>query len=115
MKIDTLAHVKNQLSAVIESLGKEPLFITRNGRVTAVLQAVTDEEAEDYLSRNSPGFWRLIGSRRAQALSGQVVPFDPSSYGEKAAPMRAVREARGSYGRKAGRCSGASPEKKRNR
>jgi hypothetical protein len=33
-----------------------------NGRMTAVLQAVTDEEADDYLLRNSPRFWRLIAS-----------------------------------------------------
>jgi hypothetical protein len=41
MKVDTLAHVENQLSAVIEGLDEESLFITRNGRVAAVLQAVT--------------------------------------------------------------------------
>ncbi len=93
MKVDTLAHVKNHLSAVIEGLGREPLFITRNGRVAAVLQAVTDEDAEDYLLRNSPRFWRLIESRRAQAAAGQVVSFDPEAYGETAARPSAVREA----------------------
>jgi PHD/YefM family antitoxin component YafN of YafNO toxin-antitoxin module len=97
MKVDTLAHVKNRLSAVIEGLGEEPLFITRNGRVAAVLQAVTDEDAEDYLLRNSPRFWRLIESRRAQAVAGQVVPFDPAAYGEKTAEASLVREAPTSY------------------
>ena len=116
MKVDTLAHVKNQLSAVIAGLGEEPLFITRNGRVTAVLQAVTDEDAEDYLLRNSPKFWRLIASRRAQAVAGQVVPFDPAAYGGKVAAIPVVREARASYRSTPGAESGKgtrSPRRKR--
>lgn len=107
MKVDTLAHVKNRLSAVIEGLGEEPLFITRNGRVAAVLQAVTDEDAEDYLLRNSPRFWRLIESRRAQAAAGRVLPFDPAAYSETAAMPRTVREAPAPYG--------AAPRMRRNR
>ncbi len=102
MKVDTLAHVKNQLSAVIESLGEEPLFITRNGRVAAVLQAVTDEDAEDYLLRNSPRFWRLIESRRAQAVAGRAVSFDPAAYGGETAVASVVREAPTSYRSKPG-------------
>jgi PHD/YefM family antitoxin component YafN of YafNO toxin-antitoxin module len=79
MRIDTLAHVKNQISAVIDQLGSEPLFITRNGKVAAVLQAVSDDEVEDYLFRNSPRFWRLIEARRTQAA--KALSFDPSHYG----------------------------------
>jgi len=97
MKVDTLAHVKNRLSAVIEGLGEEPLFITRNGRVAAVLQAITDEDAEDYLLRNSPKFWRLIASRRAQAVAGQVRPFVAAAYDEKERRTTTVREPATAY------------------
>jgi len=95
MKIDTLAHVKNQISTVIDQLGSEPLFITRNGKVAAVLQAVNDDEIEDYLLRNSPRFWRLIESRRTQAKKGSTLPFDASRYGTdepRAAKEMVVRE-----------------------
>lgn len=107
MKVDTLAHVKNHFSAVIEGLGEEPLFITRNGRVAAVLQAVTDEDAEDYLLRNSPRFWRLIESRRAQAAAGQAAPFDAAAYAEETPPAAAVQEPEVSYPRE----STGSPRK----
>ena len=113
MKVDTLAHVKNQLSAVIEGLGEEPLFITRNGRVAAVLQAVKDDDAEDYLLRNSPRFWRLIESRRAQAVAGQVVPFDPAAYGENTAEASHVREAPTSYRSRHGAPTGKGPRSPR--
>jgi PHD/YefM family antitoxin component YafN of YafNO toxin-antitoxin module len=80
MKIDTLAHVKNQLSSVVEQLGAEPLFITRNGRITAVLQSLSDDEVEDYLFRNSRKFWRLLETRREQARQGETLAFDPARY-----------------------------------
>jgi PHD/YefM family antitoxin component YafN of YafNO toxin-antitoxin module len=100
MKIDTLAHVKNQISAVIDQLGSEPLFITRNGKVAAVLQAVTDDEIEDYLLRNSQQFWRLIESRRAQASKGATRPFDRARYaGDKSPAVHGmtVREKSADY------------------
>ena len=101
MKIDTLAHVKNQFSSVIEQLGREPLFITRNGRITAVLQSLSDDEVEDYLFRNSRKFWRLMEARREQARQGHTLPFDPAGYeSEDAGAMRPAmaREKRAEYG-----------------
>lgn len=100
MKVDTLAHVKNQISTVIEHLGSEPLFITRNGKVAAVLQAVNDDEIEDYLLRNSPRFWRLIESRKAQARQGATLPFDVARYADDepgTAKRMAVREKTPAY------------------
>jgi hypothetical protein len=100
MKIDTLAHVKNQISSVVEHLGSEPLFITRNGKVAAVLQAVTDDEIEDYLLRNSPRFWRMIESRRGQARIGKTLAFNPESYFSddvKSSAQSAVHETSPSY------------------
>ena len=100
MKIDTLAHVKNQLSAVVEGLGSEPLFITRNGKVAAVLQAIADEEVEDYLLRNSPRFWRLMQDRRDQARRGEVLAFDPARYEyktDRSASTNVVREKTSGY------------------
>jgi len=100
MKIETLAHVKNQLSAVIESLGREPLFISRNGKIAAVLQACSDEDVEDYLLRNSPKFQRLIEYRRKEAEEGRVLPFDPARYDQDddgAPRMRVAREKRAKY------------------
>ena len=79
MKTETLADVKNNFSQVIDSLGREPVFITRNGRIAAVLQAMTDEGVEDYLTRNSSAFWKLVEARRAS--SNSAVSFDPTRYG----------------------------------
>jgi PHD/YefM family antitoxin component YafN of YafNO toxin-antitoxin module len=100
MKVDTLANVKNQFSGVLTRLGSEPLFITRKGKIVAVLQSLSDVEVEDYLLRNSRRFWDLIESRRAQALASKTRLFDPAAYREK--PLlslagNAVREKAGRY------------------
>lgn len=100
MKIDTLAHVKNQMSSVIDQLGVEPLFITRNGKVAAVLQAVNDAEVEDYLLRNSRRFWQLIESRKAWANKGATLPFDKARYVDDelgTAKHTAIRESPAEY------------------
>ena len=115
MRIDTLAHVKNQFSTVIGKLGNEPLFITRNGKVAAVIQSVSDDEVEDYLFRNSRKFWRLMESRRGQAEDGRTLPFDPARYQNDDTGPRskmAVKEKRAKYkakskGRKQGSSGGA--------
>jgi hypothetical protein len=90
---------------VIDQLGSEPLFITRNGKVAAVLQAVSDGEVEDYLFRNSPRFWRLIESRRAQASKGATLPFDAARYehDESAAKGMLVRDKAAPYRTKKGK------------
>jgi PHD/YefM family antitoxin component YafN of YafNO toxin-antitoxin module len=92
VKVETLAHVKNQFSSVLDHLGKEPLLITRNGKVAAVLQALADDEVEDYLLRNSPRFWELIAARRDQVRRGAVIPFTPDRYTVSAPTAAGVRE-----------------------
>jgi PHD/YefM family antitoxin component YafN of YafNO toxin-antitoxin module len=100
MRIDTLANVKNQLSAVVENLGSEPLFITRNGKLAAVIQAIADDEVDDYLLRNSPRFWRLIEARREEARQDLSIPFNPAKYQMEKVRRKsaaAVREKSGEY------------------
>lgn len=68
MKVATLADVRNRFSQVIHRLGKEPLFITRNGRITAVIEHLDEDDVEDYLLERSPKFRdmleRVTGDRK---------------------------------------------------
>ncbi len=73
------------------------MLITRNGKVAAVLQALSDDEVEDYMLRNSPRFWKLIEARRQQVHKGAVIPFEPARYGASAAGQRALREKKARY------------------
>ncbi len=60
MKIATLAEVRNHFSQVIDHLGDEPLFVTKNGRITAVLEHIDEADIEDYLLERSRKFRAML-------------------------------------------------------
>ena len=66
MKVAPLADVKNNLSAYLDRCKKEPVFVTRNGRIAAVIEALTDSEVEEYLLERSPKFRAMLDKARRQ-------------------------------------------------
>lgn len=66
MKLVPLAEVKNNFTRYLEQTKKEPVFITRNGRIAAVLEHLTDEDVEDYLLDRSPKFRAMLEEARRQ-------------------------------------------------
>jgi PHD/YefM family antitoxin component YafN of YafNO toxin-antitoxin module len=74
MKIRTLADVRNHFSKVIDHLGDEPLFVTRNGRITAVLEHIDEADIEDYLLERSRKFRTML--RRVARDRRGVVTLD---------------------------------------
>ena len=66
MRLVPLADVKNNFSRYLEETKEEPVFITRNGRIAAVLEHLTDDAVEDYLLERSPKFRALLDRARRQ-------------------------------------------------
>ena len=64
MKVVPLAELKSNLTQYLEQIKKEPVFITRNGRITAVLEHLTDHDVEDYLLERSPKFRTMLDKAR---------------------------------------------------
>ena len=67
MRVAPLAQVRNRFSNFLDESKKGPIFITRNGKIAAVLEAMTDEDVEDFLLERSPRFRRMLdaaGRRR---------------------------------------------------
>ena len=60
MKIAPMAQVRNRFSTFLEESRAEPIFITRNGRIAAVLEAITDDEIEDFLLERSARFRQML-------------------------------------------------------
>ncbi len=69
MKMTPIADFKGRLPHFLKVAGREPVFITRNGRIAAVIEAITDDEVEDYLLERSPRF-RLLLDRAAAKKGG---------------------------------------------
>ena len=66
MKVIPLADVKNNFSSFIAKSKEEPIFITRNGKITAVLEYITDDEVEDFLLENSRKFRKMLDTVKKQ-------------------------------------------------
>lgn len=60
MKVAPVASFKGRMPSFLKMAEAEPIFITRNGKIAAVVEAITDDEVEDYLLERSPRFRSLL-------------------------------------------------------
>jgi antitoxin (DNA-binding transcriptional repressor) of toxin-antitoxin stability system len=54
MKLASVKDVKNNLSEYLKKAEQEDVIITKNGRPTAVLHHLGEDELEDYLLEHDP-------------------------------------------------------------
>ena len=66
MRIVPIAEIKNNLADYVDKCKVEPVFVTRNGRVVAVLDHITDDGIEDFLLERSPRFRAALDKARRQ-------------------------------------------------
>lgn len=67
MKVRPLREVKAKLSECVRECQDEPVFITKNGKVTALLTAATDEDIERLALSRHPGFLEILERSRQSA------------------------------------------------
>lgn len=60
MKVTPIASFKEKLPQFMKMARKEPVFITKNGRIEAVMEAISDDDVEDYLLERSPRFRLML-------------------------------------------------------
>ena len=63
MKIASIKEVKDKLSHYLKTAEKEDVIITKNGRPTAVLHHLGDDDMEDYILEHDPKFRKKIEKR----------------------------------------------------
>ncbi len=63
MKLASVKDVKNNLSEYLKKAEREDVIITKNGRPTAVLHHLGEDDLEDYLLEHDPKFRKLIEKR----------------------------------------------------
>ena len=71
MKIAPVADFKARLSSYLEQCSEGPVIVTKNGRPTAVLIAVSDEEElERLVLAHTPRFMALLDSAHERVKRG---------------------------------------------
>jgi len=63
MKLASVKDVKNKLSDYLKKAEREDIVITRNGRPTAVLHHLGEDDLEDYIVEHDPKFRKIIEKR----------------------------------------------------
>ena len=72
MKLASVKDVKNKLSDYLKKAEREDIIITRNGRPTAVLHHLGEDDLEDYIVEHDPKFRKIIEKRwRAYSTRGR--------------------------------------------
>jgi hypothetical protein len=67
MKVAPMGDVRNNFSRYLVECEEAPVFVTRNGRITAVIEHIEDAEIEDFLLERNPRFRRMLaGVKREQ-------------------------------------------------
>lgn len=61
MKVAPMAEVRNNFAKYIGESGREPVFITKNGKIAAVLEPMEDSDVEDFLLERSARFRKMLG------------------------------------------------------
>lgn len=66
MKVIPMGEVKNHLSKYLKKCEEEPVFLTKNGKITAVLEHIEDSEIEDFLLERNPRFRRMLNRAKKE-------------------------------------------------
>ena len=77
MKIAPVADVKARLSSYLEMCEDGPVIVTKNGRPTAVLVAVSDEdELERFVLAHTPRFRAMLKSAERRFRAGKGITHE---------------------------------------
>ena len=80
MKVAAMGDVRNNFAKYLVAAESEPIFVTRNGKVTAVIEHIEDQDIEDYLLERSPRFRAMLDKVKRE---------------RKLTPLSQYRKARG--------------------
>ena len=78
MKIAPMGEVRNNFAKYLEDAEQEPVFVTRNGKITAVIEFIEDRDIEDYLLQNSPRFRKMLAKVKRERSSMSLAAYRKS-------------------------------------
>ena len=69
MKVAPMGEVRNNFARYLEAAESEPVFVTRNGKITAVIEHIKDSDIEDYLLERNPRFREMLEMAKRERKS----------------------------------------------
>jgi prevent-host-death family protein len=78
MKIAPMGEVRNSFAKYLEAAEQEPVFVTKNGKITAVIEHIEDRDIEDYLLQKSPRFRKMLDKVKRERASLSLAKYRES-------------------------------------
>jgi antitoxin (DNA-binding transcriptional repressor) of toxin-antitoxin stability system len=76
MKLASVKDVKNNLSEYLKNAEQGDVIITKNGRPTAVLHHLGEDDLDEYLIEHDPKFRKLIEKRWKDYIAHRGLPLE---------------------------------------
>jgi PHD/YefM family antitoxin component YafN of YafNO toxin-antitoxin module len=70
-----MGEVRNNFAKYLAAAEEEPIFVTRNGKVAAVIEHMEDGGIEDYLLERSPRFRAMLEKAKRQRKSISLAEY----------------------------------------
>ena len=78
MKIAPMGDVRNRFAKYLKDSEEEPVFVTRNGKITAVIEHIEDRDIEDYLLARSERFRKMLDKVKRERSSMSLAKYRES-------------------------------------
>ena len=78
MKIAPMGEVRNNFAKYLEAAEEEPVFVTKNGKITAVIEHIEDRNIENYLHERSSRFRKMLAKVRRERDSISLAEYRKS-------------------------------------
>ena len=78
MKIAPMGEVRNNFAKYLKTAEEEPVFVTKNGKITAVIEHIEDRNIEDYLLERSLRFRKMLDKVRRERDSISLAEYRKS-------------------------------------
>ena len=74
MKTVTVFEAKNHFSRILKESARDVVIVTRRGKPVAAIEALSEDDMEDYLLERSEKFWKMIErARKGKSVSLESV------------------------------------------
>jgi prevent-host-death family protein len=73
-----MGEVRNNFAKYLETAEEEPVFVTKNGKITAVIEHIEDRDIEDYLLERSLRFRKMLDKVKRERGSISLAEYRKS-------------------------------------
>jgi prevent-host-death family protein len=78
MKVAPMGEVRNNFGKYLQACKDEPVFVTRNGKITAVIEHIEDRDIEDYLLERNSRFRKMLAKVKRERDSMSLADYRKS-------------------------------------